>query len=139
MTRTLDEWISYYNRKTPEKFERDERFELFFSPEKGFCEVGERGGIMIINQLAGDGRYWKALVSKAARASGIRVCGTWCIRKGIRAYIRLFGYEIERVERTKDGRERFFCVDDEGRQAVVSPAFWYKDTKIQAYFVTWEV
>lgn len=67
MTRTLDEWISYYNRKTPEKFERDERFELFFSPEKGFCEVGERGDIMIINQLAGDGRYWKALVSKAAR------------------------------------------------------------------------
>ena len=138
MTRTLDEWISYYNRKTPEKFERDERFELFFSPDKGFCEVGQSGDLMIINQLGGDGRYWKALVSKAARAAGLKKCGTWCIRKGIRAYIRLFCYRIEHEEK-KDGLTRFWCVDADGKHGLVSPAFRYDDTGVQAYYITWEV
>jgi hypothetical protein len=36
---TLDEWIEKYNSKTPEKFERDTRYELFFNPDRGFCEV----------------------------------------------------------------------------------------------------
>lgn len=139
MTRTLDEWISYYNRKTPEKFERDTRFELFFSPDKGFCEVGQLGKFLIINQLAGDGRYWKEKVSAAARAAGIRVCGTWCIRRNIRAYIRLFGYKVEWTE-DLGGLKRYHCKDADGRKGLCSPAFRYDDKdKTQAYFITWEV
>ena len=136
---TMDEWIARYNSKTPEPFKRDERFELYFRSDKGFCEVAQTKDMFIINQLAGDGRYWKALVDKAARASGIHHCGTWCIREGIRAYIRLFGYHVERIETTEDGRPRYFCRDTEGREAMVSPAFWYRDKNVQAFFVTWEV
>lgn len=137
MTRTLDEWISYYNRKTPEKFERDTRFELFFSPDKGFCEVGQSGKMLIINQLAGDGRFWKAKVSDAARAAGLHVCGTWCIRRNIRAYIRLFGYHVTWAE-DLGGLKRYHCKDADGRKGLASPAFRYND-ETQAYFITWEV
>ena len=58
-TKTLPEWIELYNRKTPEPFKRDERFRLFFLPDKGFCEIGNTEKMIVINQLSGDGRFWK--------------------------------------------------------------------------------
>ena len=135
---TLDEWIDYYNKKTPEPFKRDERYELFFHPDKGFCEVGQTGDMLIIHQLAGDARFWKESVSKAARTIGMKACGTWCIRKGIRAYIRLFGFHIERETKTTDGHTRFYCKNKENKNGLVSPAWKYADGT-QAYFITWEV
>lgn len=139
MGKSFAEWVALYNKKTPEPFVRDERFELFYDAEHGFCEVGQTDKMLVINQLAGDGRFWKEKVSEAARAAGVRICGTWCIRKGIRAYIRLFGYKIEREE-TKDGLSRFYCKDGAGRRGLVTPAFRYHDEKkTQAYFITWEV
>lgn len=137
---TLNEWIEQYNSKTPEKFERDTRYELFFNPERGFCEVGEMEGMIVINQLCGDARYFKDKVDDAARASGIKIGGTWCIRKEIKAYIRLFGYKIIETYKLSDGNERYVCVHKKtGKGARVSPSFYYKDSKIQAYFITWQI
>lgn len=139
MGKSFAEWVALYNKKTPEPYQRDERFELFYDAEHGFCEVGQSGKMMIINQLAGDGRFWKEKVSEAARAVGIHMCGTWCIRKAIRAYIRLFGYRIE-WEEDVGGLPRFHAKDAEGRKGLASPAFRYNDKdKTQAYFITWEV
>ena len=138
MGKTFAEWVALYNKKTPEPYKRDERFELFYDAEHGFCEVGQSGKFLIINQLAGDGRFWKEKVSAAARAAGIRICGTWCIRKGIRAYIRLFGYHIDHTEDAGGGLLRYFCKDKDGRTGLCSPSFRYEDGT-QAYFITWEV
>lgn len=135
---TLDEWVVKYNEKTPEPFKRDERYELFYLPDRGFCEVGRTGDLVVINQLAGDARFWKESVTKMARETGAKMCGTWCIRKAILAYIRLFGYKIYKVEETEDGRKRYYGVDKDWKKGLASPAFTYADGT-QAYFITWEV
>jgi hypothetical protein len=136
---TLDEWIDFYNRKTPEPFKRDERFNLFFLPDKGFCEVGQSENIIVIRQLAGDARFWKEKVSDMAAKIGVEMCGTWCIRKEILAYIRLFGYRIYRTEKLPDGLKRYYGINkDTGKKGLASPAFRYESGE-QAYFITWEV
>ena len=135
---TFDEWVEKYNKKTPEPFKRDERFLLYFLPDKGFCEVGQTENMVIINQLCGDARFWKAKISEMARKIGIKKCGTWCIRQQVKAYIRLFGYKIVKTEDTADGLPRYYCIDKEGKEGLMSPAFRYKSGGEQAYFVTWE-
>ena len=135
---TLDEWIAKYNEKTPEPFKRDERYELFYLPDKGFCEVGRSGDLVIIHQLAGDARFWKKHVTDMARKTGAKVCGTWCVRKAILAYIRLFGYRIYKIEETEDGLKRYYAIDKDDKKGLASPAFTFAD-QTQAYFITWEV
>lgn len=136
---TLDEWIQKYNAKTPEPFKRDERYELFFLPDKGFCEVGMTKDMVVIHQLSGDARFWKEKVSDMARQIGIKMCGTWCVRKAILAYIRLFGYKIEATAELSDGLKRYYCVNKETKKhGLASPAFQFKSGE-QAYFITWEV
>ena len=136
----LFQWIAKYERKTGEKFERDERFELFFLPEKGFCEVGQLKDMLIINQRCGDLLFWRDKINSAARkAGGIKACGTWCIRKEIKAYIRLLGYRIEKTVELADGARQYICIHkDTGKMGRVSPAFKYKKSGRQAYFITWE-
>lgn len=133
----LEEWIERYNKKVPEKFMRDERYDLFFLPDKGFCEIGRTGDLVVVNQLAGDARFWKKHITDMARKTGAKMCGTWCIRKEILAYIRLFGYKICRIEPTEDGN-RYHIINNDGKKGLVSPAFVYEDGT-QAHFVTWEV
>ena len=135
---TLDEWIAAYNKKTPEPFKRDERYALFYLPDKGFCEVGMTSDLVVIHQLAGDARFWKKHVTDMARKIGVKKCGTWCIRKAILAYIRLFGYKIYKTEKTKDGLTRYYGIDSNNQKGLASPAFTYADGT-QAYFITWEV
>ena len=136
---TLDEWIQKYNAKTPEPFKRDERYELFFLPDKGFCEVGMTDDMVVIHQLAGDARFWKEKISDMARKVGIKKGGTWCVRKAILAYIRLFGYRIEATAELSDGLKRYYCVHKETeKHGLASPAFKFESGE-QAYFITWEV
>jgi hypothetical protein len=135
---TLEEWIERYNKKTPEPFKRDERYEFFFLPDKGFCEVGQDGDMIIIHQLCGDARFWKEKVSEMARKIGAAKCGTWCVRQEVLAYIRLFGYKIYKREKTTEGLTRYYGIQkDTGKKGLMSPAFRF-ETGEQAYFVTWE-
>lgn len=135
---TLEGWIEKYNRKTPEPFQRDERFELFFLPDKGFCEVGMTEDMIIIRQLCGDAGFWKDKVSAMARRMGKPMCGTWCIRREILAYIRLFGYRIIETEELPKQLKRYHCIHkDTGKKGLVSPAFQFKNGE-QAYSITWE-
>lgn len=137
--KTLDEWIAYYDKKTPEPFERDERYSLVYFPDIGFCEYGITSDMVVINQLAGDGRFWKRAAEVVARLLHYNHLGTWTIRKNIPAYIRLFNYRIDNVEKLSDGRKRFFCTEKStGKKGIISPAFTYK-SGAEAYFVTWEI
>lgn len=137
---SFEEWIKLYETKTHEKFKQDARFQLFFRPDKGFCEVGQLKDMLIINQLCGDARFWKAKIEELARQmDGVTMCGTWCIRKAIKAYIRLFGYELIAENKLPDGGIQFFTKHKTTKKSGrVSPAFKYKDTGVQAYFITWE-
>lgn len=135
---TLEEWIAVYNKKSVEPWKYDDRYEFYFNMDKGFCEIGFTADMVIINQLCGDGRWWKENIDYMAECVGIHHGGTWCIRPQVKAYIRLFGYRIVEVEKLSDGAERYHCLDKNNKKGLVSPAFKYADGT-QAYFVTWEV
>lgn len=131
---TLQEWIERYNAKVEWPFERDERFNLYYVPDKGFCEIGMKDDMVFINQLGGDGRFWKNAVDKMAKKLGIHTAGTQCLRKNIKAYIRLFGFRIDREEKLKDGASRYHCTDKKtGNWGLASPTTW------DSFFITWGV
>ena len=132
MSRTLEEWIALYNKKIPEGFKRDERFELFYLPEKGFVEVADAGTMIIVYQLCGEFKFWRDFVEKLSREFGYTYAGTLVVRN-IKPYIRMAGFVPYRIEKTDLG-ERFFCRDKHtGQRAEVTPV---NET---TYCVTWEV
>ena len=132
MNKTLDEWIALYNKKNYEEFKRDEKFGLFYLPEKGFAEIVDSGKMIIVNQMCGEFKFWRDAAEKLSRHRGYKVAGTICIRP-ILAYIRLAGFKIDRIEETNLG-DRYFCTDKRtGQKGQASPAG--KDT----WFITWEV
>ena len=103
---TFSEWAAFYDKKNPEDpFSPTPGYDLYFVEAKGFCEVQFRETMAIIGQLAGDGRFFRDKVEEVARKLGIKEGGTICIRKEIRACIRLFGYRIEREEKLPDDIE----------------------------------
>ena len=138
MNKTLEQWAEDFNKKTPEKFVRDERYELFYLPDKGFCEIAATDKMIMIHQVSGDGKFWKDFAEKVARKMNLKVCGTICIRRQIKAWIRLFGYEVAEIENLPDGLKRYHCKNKIGKKGLLSPAYKY-DSGEQAYFVTWEV
>lgn len=136
---TLEYWIEKYNKKAPEPFMRDEKFQLFYVPDKGVCEIGMSDDMLILRCLSTSNVfYWKNAAEDIARKVGIKIIGTWCVRREIMAYIRLFGYRIIKTEELEDGLNRYRCRNKEGKQARVSPSFVFENGQ-QAYFVTWEV
>lgn len=135
--KTLEEWIEFYNRKCPEPFERDERYELFYSPKYGFCEITATEKMLLVNQLCGNIKAWRKTLEEVARISNLPVIGTHFIRK-IRPYIKLVGFEIRGSEETEEGL-RFYCEDFEtGQKGWASPA-WIMPNGKRAYCITWEV
>lgn len=118
---------------------RDEKFQLFYVPDKGVCEIGMSDDMLILRCLSTSNVfYWKNAAEDIARKVGIKIIGTWCVRREIMAYIRLFGYRIIKTEELEDGLNRYRCKNKEGKQARVSPSFVFENGQ-QAYFVTWEV
>ncbi len=138
---TLDEWIDLYNRKNPhDKFQRDNRYALFFKEDKGFCEVLMTKRMAFIGQLGGDARYWKNAVDKAAEKAGIHHGGTINIRCNPPAYFRLFGYKVVKTELLKDGATRYQAINKTTKKmGYASPAFKYKDDGRQAFYITWDI
>ena len=138
---TLYKWIDFYNRKNlQDPFQPTDGFELFYVPEKGFCEVRFLGDMVIIGQLAGDARFFKEHVDEVAARLGIREGGTLCVRKAILAYIRLFGYRIVDTEELEDGTKRYYCAHKEtDKWGLASPGYTYDNTGELAYLITWEI
>lgn len=139
MNKTLEEWIKFYEEKTSQKFERDERFKLFYLPDKGFCEIMQTEKMTVINQLSGDGKFWKNFAEKIARINNSEMLGSWYIRKNVRAYMRLFGFKIIGEEILSDQLKRYRSIDKDGNKGLMSPSYDAKTKKHVGYFVTWEV
>jgi len=132
MNRTLEQWIAQYNKKIPEGFKRDERFTLFYLPEKGFAEIMDSGKMIVINQLCGELKFWREFAEKLAKKIGYTHAGTLCIRN-IEPYLRLAGFIPYEIEDTAQGY-RYFCRHKHtGQKGQASPAG--KNT----YYITWEV
>ena len=92
----------------------------------------------IINQLCGDARFWKSKVDDLANKTGVKMCGTWCIRPELYAYIRLFGYKIVKNEDLGNGLRKIEGVHKEtGKPGWAAPSYTYKDNNQTAYLITW--
>jgi len=132
MSKSLDDWIKIYNKKIPEGFKRDERFALFYLPEKGFAEVADVGKMIMVNQLCGEFKFWRWFAESLAQKLGYTHAGTICIRN-IKPYIRMAGFVPYDTEKTSQG-DRYFCKDKRtGQKGQASPA------GAGTYYVTWEV
>jgi hypothetical protein len=140
MGRTMEEWIEFYERKTGEKLERQDGWETFYHPDKGFCQYRATEDMIIINQLCGDIHFWKDKAEAMARDMGISHLGTWYIRENVRPYARLLGFEVYKEEELPGGLKRYYGRNKvTGKEGLASPAFKYKESGRQAYFITWEI
>lgn len=136
MNKTLEQWIERYNKKIPEGFKRDERFTLFYLPDKGFCELTATDKIVVIGQVSGDGRFWKEFADNVARHLGLKVCGCYCWRDSTHSWARLFGFKVDKVDEC-DGLKRYYGTGKDGGWGLMTEAI-FEDGKIHC-FVTWEV
>ena len=135
---TLDEWIAYYNSKTPEAFKPKESLAFLFDPDKGFCEVGMDKDCVYIGQVAGDWRFWKAKAEDIARKMGCRHGSVFLCRRSILAYIRLLGYKVMGKEDI-NGYTKYVCAHREsGKYALVFPTGRFLHD-VHIYYVEWEV
>lgn len=139
MEKTYEEWVMMYEEKTGKKFTRDEKYRLFYFPERGFCEVAVDVdvGITVIRNLCGDARFWRRVVECIAQSFGIKGCGTYCLRN-IRPYIRLFGFTIVRTEERGEYL-RYHGVDENGCKGTASPCGMDDETGRMIYMITWGV
>ena len=132
MNKTLEQWIAQYNKKVPEGFKRNERFELFYLPEKGFAEVMDTGKMILVYQVSGDFKFWRNFVEKIARRLGYTRAGTLCCRK-IKPYLRMANAVPYRIDETPQGA-RYFCRDKHtGLEVEAAPL------NDGLYCITWEV
>ena len=137
-TKTLEEWIALYEKKTGTKFKREPICQMAYFPDRGFAEFAATKNMIVIHQLCGDAKFWKQVGEVLAMEHGMNHLGTYCIRE-IEPYIKFFNVEIERVEELPDGLKRYHGrFKDTGKQATFSPHFKLKNGKI-GYMVTWEI
>lgn len=136
MNKTFEEWVETYNKKVTGGFKRDIRFALFYLPDKGFCEITADDNMIIVGQTSGDGHFWRNFAEKLARKMGKKVCGTICARKESRAYIRLFGFKVDKQDE-ENGLKRYYCTGKNGEWFVMTEFLCENGNK--HCYVTWEV
>ena len=136
--KTLAEWLEIFNGKTGNSFRLDGRYEFFYLPDKGVCQIMRTAKMVILGNVCGDGAYWKAFAEKKAAQWGLGVCGTMFCRLNVRAWARLLGYEITEETPLDNGAKRYKGKHRKsGKWCLASPAF--TEEKKLVYYVTWEV
>lgn len=135
---TLEDYIKQYEVRTKEKFVPHPGFKLFYLPDRGFCEYRVTEDLVMIYQLSGDGRFWRDYGLLLAQLTHCSHLGTICVRDNIKAYIRFWGYVVDREEELPNGLVRYHCKHKEtGKAGLCSPA-WEDSGKV-SYYVTWDV
>lgn len=136
MSKTLDEWIEIYEKKADEKFNPKTDRQLVFDSAKGFCQIGFSDGKLFVYQVCGDGKHWRNFAEYVARNLGIENCGTTCVRKNIRAFIRLLGYHITKTNE-KNNLKCFSVEDANENKAIVYECIF--ESEKHGYKIFWEV
>ena len=133
---TLEEWIQFYEDKSKEKFEVPQGFIFNWLPTRGFSVMKPdvEGKILMIFSTCGDGSFWRDVAEMLALKSGFRCLMTICIRK-IEPYIRFWGWKINKVQEV-NGQKRYFCVDDMGRNVLITHRGLNIETGLPTYVVT---
>ena len=138
MQKTLAEWIKKYNQKVAEEFKRNEDYEIYYLPEKGFCELGIKENKIAVGAVCGDGKFWRDFAEEVARRMGLKLGTVYFSRQAPKAYIRLLGFKIVEEKENSQGTKDYICVNDKGKNATVVPALKDKFGN-DIYRVYWEV
>ena len=138
-TRTLEEWIELYEKKTGLKYETpDPRTVRFYFPDRGFAEIGIAKDMVVIGQVSGDGFFWKQVAEILAAERGIKNLGCWVVRS-IEPYIKLFDVEIEKIEELEKDFKRYYGkFKSTGKKVLFTPQGKISNGKLR-YVVTWEI
>lgn len=133
---TLEEWIQFYEKKSKEKFEVPKGFIFNWLPTRGFSvmKADVEGKILMIFSTCGDGKFWRDVGEMLALNNGFRCLMTICIRK-IEPYIRFWGWKIVKAQEV-NGQKRYFCVDDIGRNVLITHRGLNIETGLPSYAVT---
>lgn len=138
-TKTLEEWIEFYEKKTKLKYEKpDPRTIRFYFPDRGFAEIGIAKDMVIIGQMSGDGLFWKQVAEVMAVERRISHLGSWLVRD-VEGYIKFYGVEIEKVEELEKDFKRYYGkFKDTGKKVLLTPQGKISNGNIR-YIATWEI
>ena len=99
--------------------------------------MGITDKIVLISCISGDARFWVSKAEELARAGGVKACAVFYGgRKGIRAWARLLGFKIERVEE-KGGFKRYHATKKNGGWGILTETIGEDGRR--GGIVTWEV
>ena len=133
---TLEEWIKFYEEKYKEKLEVPKGFIFQWLPTRGFSVMkpDKTGEILMIFSTCGDGRFWRDVAEMLALNNGMRCLMTICIRK-IEPYIRFWHWKITETQDI-DGQKRYFCIDEQGRNVLITRRGFNEEAQIPTYVIT---
>ena len=134
--RTLTEWVEFYEKKSGERFEIPAGFLFQWMPTRGFSVMKPdiEGKILMIYATCGDGRFWRDVGEMLALNNGMTRLMTICIRR-IEPYIRFWKWTVVK-EQNRNGQKRFFCLDDVGRNVLITFRGFNNITGLPTYSVT---
>lgn len=110
--KTIAQWIDLYEKKTGDKFERKEPFELVYFPKYGFCQIHVGKTSLLVWQMCGNAKWWFHYLQDAARKNKRKYI-TAFVRRPIKPYLRTFGFKI-----IYEDRICILAVDKQKREAI---------------------
>lgn len=133
---TLEEWIQFYEEKAKEPFEVPKNFIFQWLPMRGFSVMKPdvEGKILMIFSTCGDARFWRDVAEMLALNNGMTKLMTICIRK-IEPYIRFWHWKIMEKQEV-NGQNRYFCIDELGRNVLITHRGFNEETNLPTYVVT---
>ena len=87
------DWIDLYNRKSLDKFDVRNSWELIKDDKRGFCQIRDDGETLFVLRACGDGKFWDAFIYDEALRRGCKRIrfGT---QRNPEAFRRKFGYSV---------------------------------------------
>lgn len=133
---SLAAWIEIYEKKTKDKADIPEGYQLLYMAERGFAVIKPdlEGKMMIVYETCGDAKFWRDVCELMCCSMGLEYIATICTRH-IKPYIRSFGWEILKEE-CRNGHYRFICQDSIGRLVVITHKDISDTTGEATYWVT---
>ena len=126
----LAEWIAFYEKHTKEDFKRHAAFDLYFLPDKGFCEYSIADNNIYIWQLAGDVDYWVKIAYDFAQKNGLEAISALILRKP-KPFIRRLGFRIVTIE-DRNGEIKYTAKNKKGETLSATP-------RGKVYAFTWRI
>ena len=92
------------------------------------------GKILMIFSTCGDARFWRDVAEMLALNNGMTKLMTICIRK-IEPYIRFWHWKIMEKQEV-NGQNRYFCIDELGRNVLITHRGFNEETNLPTYVIT---